>query len=60
MNSVKILIENENVSPEDAELLLVASWLHDAGYIEGGENHEKEAKKLQKLFLKIMIFLKKN
>jgi len=52
VNSVKILIENENVSPEDAELLLVASWLHDAGYIEGGENHEKRGSKIAEAFLK--------
>jgi len=52
VNSVKILIENENVSPEDAELLLVASWLHDAGYIEGGENHEKRGGKIAEAFLK--------
>jgi len=52
INSVKILIENENVSPEDAELLLIASWFHDSGYIEGGENHEKRSGTIAESFLK--------
>jgi len=52
VNSVKILIENENVSPDDAELLLIASWFHDSGYIEGGENHEKRGAVIAEAFLK--------
>ncbi len=52
VNSVKILIENENVSPEDAELLLIASWFHDSGYVEGGENHEKRGATIAEAFLK--------
>lgn len=52
VNSVKVLIENENISPEDAELLLVAAWLHDSGYIEGGENHEKRSASIAETFLK--------
>jgi len=56
VNSVKVLIENENVSPEDAELLLIASWFHDAGYIEGGENHEKRSAKIAEAFLKDTTF----
>lgn len=52
VNSVKILIENENISPDDAELLLVASWFHDSGYIEGGENHEKRSSTIAEAFLK--------
>lgn len=52
VNSIKVLIENENVSPEDAELLLVAAWLHDSGYIEGGENHEKRSATIAATFLK--------
>lgn len=52
VNSVKILIENENISPEDAELLLIASWFHDSGYVEGGENHEKRSATIAETFLK--------
>jgi len=52
VNSVKILIENENISPDDAELLLVASWFHDSGYIEGGESHEKRSSTIAEAFLK--------
>ncbi|WP_163070131.1 HD domain-containing protein, partial [Acinetobacter nosocomialis] len=37
---------------EDAELLLVAAWLHDAGYIEGDQNHEKRSATIAEAFLK--------
>lgn len=52
VNSVKVLIENENIGSEDAELLLVAAWLHDAGYIEGDQNHEKRSATIAEAFLK--------
>lgn len=52
VNSVNILIEGEKISSEDAELLLLASWFHDAGYIKGGENHEKQSAEIASRFLK--------
>ncbi|MFC6096922.1 Pycsar system effector family protein [Flavobacterium qiangtangense] len=52
VNSVNILIEGENISTEDAELLVLASWFHDSGYISGGENHEKRSAEIASKFLK--------
>ena len=52
VNSVKILIEGEKISSEDAELLLLASWFHDSGYIEGGQNHEKRSAEMANKFLR--------
>lgn len=51
VNSVNILIEGEKISSDDAELLLLASWFHDAGYIKGGENHEKQSAEIASQFL---------
>ena len=52
VNSVGVLIEGEKVGAEEAELLLIASWFHDSGYIEGGENHEKRSAVIAEKFLK--------
>jgi predicted metal-dependent HD superfamily phosphohydrolase len=52
VNSVNILIEGEHVSMEDAELLILAAWFHDSGYISGGENHEKRSAEIACKFLK--------
>lgn len=52
VNSVKILIKGENVSAEEAEMLEIAAWFHDAGYIEGGEKHEERGALIAADFLK--------
>ena len=52
VNSVKILIEGEKINDEDAELLLIAAWFHDSGYIHGYKNHEDESIKIATEFLK--------
>lgn len=48
----KELIVAENVSDTDSEILLIAAWFHDAGYIHGTENHEEESVKIASNFLK--------
>ncbi|MCV9930110.1 DUF5706 domain-containing protein [Flavobacterium sp. LS1R49] len=50
--AVKELCDNENVSDQDKEMLLVAAWFHDTGYINGSENHEKESIKIATDFFK--------
>lgn len=52
VNSVKTLIEAEEVNEANAELLLIAAWFHDAGYIHGYENHEDNGIKIATDFLK--------
>lgn len=52
VNAVKELCKKEDVNKEDKELLLVAAWFHDTGYIEGYENHEHESVKIATSFLK--------
>ncbi|QGK72646.1 Pycsar system effector family protein [Flavobacterium sp. SLB02] len=52
VNAVKELCKKEDVSSDDKEILLVAAWFHDTGYIDGYENHEQESVKIATAFLK--------
>ena len=52
VNAVKELCKKEDVSSDDKEMLLVAAWFHDTGYIDGYENHEQESVKIATAFLK--------
>lgn len=52
VNGVKVLCKKEDVNSDDQELLLVAAWFHDTGYIQGYENHEEESVKIATSFLK--------
>lgn len=51
VNAVKELCANENVGVDDKEMLLVAAWFHDTGYIKGNNNHEKESVRIVTDFL---------
>lgn len=52
VNATKELCEKENIDSGDRELLLIAAWFHDTGYISGYENHETESIKIASDFLK--------
>ncbi|WP_447635009.1 Pycsar system effector family protein [Flavobacterium microcysteis] len=52
VDSVRLLIKGEKVSEEDAEILEIAAWFHDAGYISGGEKHEEKGAQIAADFLK--------
>jgi HD superfamily phosphodiesterase len=52
VNATTELCNNEKVEAEDKELLLVAAWFHDTGYVKGFENHENESVKIASEFLK--------
>ncbi|MBZ4044271.1 Pycsar system effector family protein [Flavobacterium hibisci] len=52
VNATKELCKKENVNPDDRELLLIAAWFHDTGYISGYENHENESIRIASKFLK--------
>jgi predicted metal-dependent HD superfamily phosphohydrolase len=52
VNAVKVLCKKEDVSSDEKEILLVAAWFHDTGYIDGYENHEQESVKIATAFLK--------
>lgn len=46
------LNKSEKVSAEDSDLLVIAGWFHDTGYIFGDENHENRSCELAEEFLK--------
>ncbi|MBA0883729.1 Pycsar system effector family protein [Flavobacterium undicola] len=49
--AVKKLSEQEDLTEKELEMLLVAAWFHDTGYIEGFENHEEKSVKIAADFL---------
>jgi len=40
VGAVKILVNAEKINHDDSEIVLLAAWFHDSGYIVGYENHE--------------------
>ncbi|MEO8240491.1 MAG: Pycsar system effector family protein [Flavobacterium sp.] len=52
VNAVIKLCGKEKVEGKDKEMLLVAAWFHDTGYLNGVENHEEESVKIATEFLK--------
>ena len=51
VNATKELIEGEQISEVDANVLLFAAWFHDVGYIKGTENHEEASVRIATTFL---------
>ncbi|MFT5761795.1 MAG: putative metal-dependent HD superfamily phosphohydrolase [Polaribacter sp.] len=51
VNATKELIEGENISEVDANVLLLAAWFHDVGYVKGIENHEEASVRIVTNFL---------
>ena len=46
------LAEGMNVNTSDKEILLIAAWFHDTGYINGCANHENSSSAIVTQFLK--------
>lgn len=51
VNYVRQLIEGENVSAKDAQILELAAWFHDVGFIRSSEKHEEHGAEIAKVFL---------
>ncbi|MFN0728854.1 Pycsar system effector family protein [Polaribacter gochangensis] len=51
VNATKELLVGEHISEVDANLLLLAAWFHDVGYIKGTENHEESSVRIATNFL---------
>jgi predicted metal-dependent HD superfamily phosphohydrolase len=52
LRSIREIIENTDISDEDAEVLELAALLHDTGYTKKREGHEKESVNIATKFLK--------
>ena len=51
VSAAKTLIEKEKIGHDEAEIIQIAAWFHDAGYIKGVEKHEEESVVIVKKFL---------
>lgn len=51
VNAVDTLAVSENLNPSDKEILLIAAWFHDTGYINGPTNHEDSSIVISTKFL---------
>ena len=51
VEAVKTISNYEQISPEDTTKLIIAAWFHDAGYIDGSDNHEVSSVKIAAEFL---------
>ena len=51
VNSAVLIGKEESVTDDEAEMLALAAWFHDTGYIEGPEEHEKRGCVIAKDFL---------
>ncbi len=52
LRSLREIIENTDISKEDAEILELAALLHDTGYTKKRDGHEEESVKIATTFLK--------
>ncbi|MEL6811518.1 MAG: Pycsar system effector family protein [Bacteroidota bacterium] len=50
--STKEIIDNISISEEDSQILLLATLLHDIGYVDGCEDHEAKGAALGEAFLR--------
>lgn len=50
--AVDTIADSENISPSDKEMLLLAAWFHDTGYINGCHKHEENGARIAADFLK--------
>ncbi|TDE51043.1 Pycsar system effector family protein [Flavobacterium sp. GT3P67] len=52
VDAVNTLSDSENLNPTDKEMLVIAAWFHDTGYINGCANHEDLSSVIAADFLK--------
>lgn len=51
VKSTKEIIENTKLKKDEEEVLLLAAWLHDVGYVKDYKNHEEHSVEIAKEFL---------
>ena len=52
VSGIEILCKAQKINEETKTILLLAGWFHDAGYVDGCENHEKKSIEIALEFLK--------
>ncbi|AOW20653.1 Pycsar system effector family protein [Urechidicola croceus] len=48
---VKQLVEFEKIGPKDTQVLELAAWFHDSGFLKSAENHEQHSAEIAEEFL---------
>ena len=51
VKSTKEIIDSLTLEPKEIEVLILAAWLHDTGYIKGSKDHEEKSCAIAKDFL---------
>ena len=51
VNNAKLIAREEKVGDEDLEIITLAAWFHDSGYIDGPEAHEHRSAAMAEDFL---------
>lgn len=51
VKAVEILSKQEKIEASEHEILVVAAWFHDTGYVQGFENHEERSVEIATEFL---------
>lgn len=51
VKKLKLLLEGEQISEKEKELMIVAAWFHDTGYTRDIRNHEEESVVIAKEYL---------
>ncbi|MCK4345874.1 MAG: HD domain-containing protein [Bacteroidales bacterium] len=51
VNQAKLLGEKSGLNEEEMNILIVAAWFHDSGFIISSNGHEDESKKIAQKFL---------
>lgn len=52
VESVEEIIAHSTLTNEQINIVLIAAWFHDVGYIDGCDNHESSSQKYATAFLK--------
>lgn len=60
VDAVRLLSARHEISNEDCELLEVAAWFHDIGYVKSYENHEAIGAEMAADFLKDLDYSEEN
>jgi len=58
VENAKLLAEEQNLTKEDKEILILSAWLHDTGYTVSEKNHEQESKRIAREYLEQLNFPK--
>src|SRR6185503_12258207 len=56
VESTEEIAEAVDLSKEDTEIVMLAAWFHDTGFIEKDEGHEEKSKEIAGRFLKENLY----